>query len=268
MIYMVSQIDRRRHVADRRRVQAGHQHRPGAGAGAEPRRDRGAAAAGRGAAHRRDGQEEVARSDDGGPSDLAGRDARPAVHLQLRDHQHQGCPHPRRRRRRHHRVRRPRLFDAGLARPRQGAVARPDRERRGRGAARRQRAGRGRRDQSAAGDVAGRLPGRGADARPAVDPGAVQRHHRRHRRRTAGSRGCATSRASSLAPTPTPSNAYLDGKVATAIGIFQRPGSNALDDRRRACSGRWTSSPRASRRASPTASPTTPPSSSSNRSTR
>ena len=52
--------------------------------------------------------------------------------------------------------------------------------------ARRQRAGGGRRHQPAAGDIAGRVRGRGADARPAVEPRAVQRDRRRHRCRTAG----------------------------------------------------------------------------------
>ena len=138
----------------------------------------------RGAAHRRDRAQELARPDAGDPSDLAGREPRPAVHLQLRDHQHQGRPHAHRRRRRHHRVRRARLFDAGLARSGQGAGARPDRERRGGGAARRQRPGRRRRHQSAAGDVAGRVRAGGADARAAVEPGAVQRHRGRDRSRT------------------------------------------------------------------------------------
>ena len=63
------------------------------------------------------------------------------------------------------------------------------------------------------------------------------------------------------------SNAYLDGKVATAIGIFQRPGSNALTT----AAGVLKTMDELSKSfppASPTASPTTPPSSSSNRSTR
>ena len=124
MLYMVSQATGDGSLQIDGGVQARHQHRSGAGAGAEPRVDRGAAAAGRGAAHRRHGEEEVARPDAGDPSDLAGRHARPVVHLELRDDQHQGCAHARRRRRRHDRVRRARLFDADLARPGQGAVAR------------------------------------------------------------------------------------------------------------------------------------------------
>ena len=84
-------------------------------------------------------RKKLTRPDAGDPPDLAGRDAGPAVHLQLRHHQHQGRPHPHRRRRRHHRVRRARLFHAGLARPGQGAGARADGERRRHRLARRQR---------------------------------------------------------------------------------------------------------------------------------
>ena len=63
-------------------------------------------------------------------------------------------------------------------------------------------------------------------------------------------------------------NAYLDNKVATAIGIFQRPGSNALATAAAVLAHDGRARQELSRRASPTASPTTPPSSSSNRSTR
>ena len=38
------------------------------------------------------------------------------------------------------------------------------------------------------------------------------------------------------------SNSYLDGDPAVALAIFQRPGSNALDDRQAACARRWSSS--------------------------
>ena len=110
-------VDRQRRALDQRRVQARHQYRPGAGAGAKPRLGRAAAPARGGAARRRDGAQEFSRPDAGDPSDLAGREPRSAIHLELCDHQHQGRHHPHRRRRRHHRVRRPRLFDAGVARP-------------------------------------------------------------------------------------------------------------------------------------------------------
>ena len=69
-------------------------------------------------------------------------------------HQHQGCHHPYRRRGRHNRVRRARLFDAGLARSGQGASAQIDRKRCRRGVASGQRPGGGRLHQSAPGDVA------------------------------------------------------------------------------------------------------------------
>ena len=58
------------------------------------------------------------------------------------DARDQGRAHPRRRRRLDHRVRQPRLRDAGLARSRPAAVARPDRERRHAGAAGPERPGR------------------------------------------------------------------------------------------------------------------------------
>ena len=191
-------VGRRRHADDQRRVQAGHRHRYRAGAGAEPRLGRRAAAAGRRAAARRHGAQGVARPDDGRAHDLAGRLARPAVHLQLRDALHQGRAGARRRRRRRQRVRRARLLDADLARSRQGRGARPDRGRRGRGAARGQPPGRGRRDQPAAGDVARRVPALGADARAGCRTSSssatswcapIRRHrlraHPRHRPRRA-----------------------------------------------------------------------------------
>ena len=63
----------------------------------------------------------------------------------------QGRADPRRRRRLDHGVRQPRLCDAGLARSRPAAIARPDRERRRRGAAGAEHPGRLRRPQPAAG---------------------------------------------------------------------------------------------------------------------
>ena len=64
------------------------------------------------------------------------------------------------------------------------------------------------------------------------------------------------------------SNAYLDNKVATAIGIFQRPGSNALATAAAVLAHDGRARQELPAGAQPTASPTTPPSSSSNRSTR
>ena len=88
-------------------------------------------------------------------------------------------------------------------------------------------AGRRRRHQSAAGKIAGRIPDRGADARPAVEPeqfGDIV---------VATDQDGRVTRVRDIARVELGSqdytkNAYLDDKVATAIGIFQRPGSNAL----------------------------------------
>ena len=85
MLYMTVAGDRRRQSAAHRHLRARHRPRYRAGAGAEPRRDRAAEAARRGAAARRHGQQELARPADGDPSQLAGRLARPALHLELRD---------------------------------------------------------------------------------------------------------------------------------------------------------------------------------------
>ena len=120
-------------------------------------------------------QQEIARPDARHPSDLAGRNVGPALHLQLCHHQHQGRPDPHRRRGRHGRIRRARLLHAGLARSRQGAGARPDRRRCRRRATGCQCLGRGRRHQSAARDVARRFRDRGADARPIDEPGSIRR---------------------------------------------------------------------------------------------
>ena len=128
-----------------------HQSRYRAGAGAEPRRDRAAAAAGRRAQYRRHGDQELARPDDGRAPLFARQVARRAVHLQLRHARDHRRAHPRRRRRLDHGVRQPRLFDAHLARSRPPAVARPDRERRHQRAAGPERPGRLRRARPAAG---------------------------------------------------------------------------------------------------------------------
>ena len=93
MIYVVSQSTGNGAAGDQRRVPAGNQYRSGASAGAEPRLDRAAAIAAGGAAHRRHRAQEFAGPDAGHPSDLAGRQPRPAIHFQLRQHQHQGRYH-------------------------------------------------------------------------------------------------------------------------------------------------------------------------------
>ena len=68
-------VDRRRAAVDQRRVQARHQHRSGAGAGAEPRLGGRAAPARGRAPSRHRGAQGLARPDDGRAHDLAGRHA-------------------------------------------------------------------------------------------------------------------------------------------------------------------------------------------------
>ena len=107
-------------------------------------------------------------------------------------------------------------------------------------------------------DQAGRLPGRGADARPARRSGRVRQHRRQADRRTRWC-GSRTSRGSSSRRTTTRRTPISTAIPAVALAMFQRPGSNALatanDDRR----ARWTGWRSASRPASSTRSSTTRP---------
>ena len=127
MLYMVSQSTGDGRRPDHHHLRARHRPRRGAGAGPEPGLDRRAAAARGGAPARHHDQEELARPDDGDPSQLAGRVARPALHLQLRHAADQGRAGPPARRRRHPGVRRARLLDAHLAQPRPDGRARSHR---------------------------------------------------------------------------------------------------------------------------------------------
>ena len=159
MLYVSSNSTRGRPLHHRGDLRSRHQPRYRAGAGAEPRRHRAAAAAGRRSPGRRHRQQELARPDDGRAPVFAGQVARHALHLELRHAGDQGPAHPRRRRRLDHGVRQPRLCDADLARPGSSAVARADRGRRHAGAAGPERPGRRRRAQSAADRAARRVPG-------------------------------------------------------------------------------------------------------------
>ncbi len=126
----VVELQRRRPLLDRRDVRHRHRPRYRAGAGAEPRLHRAAAPAGGRAQHRCHRRQGLVRPDDGRAHAVARQVAERAVHLQLRHSRDQGRADPRAGRRLHRGVRQPRLFDAGLARSRPFAVARPDRERR------------------------------------------------------------------------------------------------------------------------------------------
>ena len=150
------------------------------------------------------------------------------IHLQLCDALHQGRAGAGGRRRRRQRVRRARLLDAGVAGSRQGRGPRPDgRGRGGRGACG-QSAGRGGRDQPAAGALAGCLSVLGADARAAYRRRAVRRHRRPRRSGRPGFVRIRDIARVELGSQDYTVNAYLGKDVATAIVIYQRPGSNAL----------------------------------------
>ncbi len=75
MLYMSSYSSRRRRDGADHHLQARHRSRQGAGAGAEPRRDRRAAPAGRRAPPRRHDDQELARPDDGRAHAVARRHA-------------------------------------------------------------------------------------------------------------------------------------------------------------------------------------------------
>ena len=115
--------------------------------------------------------------------------------------------------------------------PAKVAGARPDGGRSRRGAAGRQPAGRRRRDQPAAGRVARRASQLvGPDAGPADgSPEQFGDIVVRAEPERLGVRGCATLARVELGAQDYTVNAYLDNKNATALVIFQRPGSNALD---------------------------------------
>ena len=193
----VVEFDGRRQILDPGELRSRHQSRYRAGAGAEPRRHRAAAAAGRRAQYRRHGDQGVARPDDGRAPLFARQVARRAVHDQLRHARSHRPAHPRRRRRFGHGVRQPRLFDAHLARSRSPAIARADRRRCHRGATRPKHSGRLGRARSAAGGASGRVPDRGADARPARQSGGFRFYRRQ---RDAGRGGAAQRRRRRQAP--------------------------------------------------------------------
>ena len=137
-------VDRRRQPVADRHLRRRHRHRQGAGAGAEPRQRGRAAPARRGAPQRPDRAQALARPAAGDPPDLARQHLRPGLHLQLRPAQRARQADAPLRRRRRVAVRRARIFDAHLARPRAHRRARPDGRAGARGAAGAERAGGGR----------------------------------------------------------------------------------------------------------------------------
>ena len=145
---------------------------------------------------------------------LAGRLARPALHLELRDAAGARRARPARRRRRRAHLRRARLCDAHLARPGEGRLAQPDRRRGRRGAARAERPGRLRRGEPAAG-AASRAPSSSTSRRSAGCPIRASSATSSSRPTpTAASRGSRTSPGSSSRRRTTP---------PTAISTSARP---------------------------------------------
>ncbi len=125
-------------------------------------------------------------------------------------------------------LRRRRLFHAGVARPREGRGPWAGRDRRGERHPGAECPGRGRRGRRAADAGAGGLPAQHQCARPPDQRGGVRRTSSSRPARTARSPGFATSRGWSWRAGDYALRSMLDGKEAVGIGIFQAPGSNAL----------------------------------------
>ncbi len=114
---------------------------------------------------------------------------------------------------------------------------------------------------------AGRLPGRGEDARPAGRSGGVRRRSWSSRRPNAVVRLRDVAKVE-LAALDYSSNSYLNVEPAVAIAVFQRPGSNALSTAQTIRATMERLSQRFPPGDASTRSSTTRPSSSSNRSRR
>ena len=261
------ELDGRRALHDRGHLRPRHQSRYRPGAGAEPRGDRAAAPARRRAQHRRHGRQGLARPDDGRAPLLARQVARHAVHLQLRQRPRRRRAEPHQRRRLDHRVRQPRLLDARVARSRPAAVARADRRAMSSTALQAaERAGRLGRAEPAAGRPAA-APSRWRCRRWAGSPiPSSSATSSSSRRNNAVVRLKDVARVE-LAALDYGVNSYLDRDPAVGLGIFQLPGSNALDTAQDDQGDDGRSCRRASRPGSSTPSSTTRPSSSSSRST-
>ncbi len=171
-------FDGRRQRLDHRHLQARHQPRYGAGAGAEPRRHRDAAPARRGEAPRRHDAQILARPDDGRAHALARQHLRPALRLELRPQQRARRAAAARRRRRPHHLRRAAIFAARLARSRQALGLRHDVGRRGQGHPGAERPGLGRRARPGAGQQGQRLPAHRDHAGAVRRSAPVPQHHR------------------------------------------------------------------------------------------
>ena len=193
--------------------------------------------------------------------------ARHALHLQLRQRQRRRRAEPHRGRRLDHRVRRPRLLDARVARSRPAAVARADgrRRRRRRCSAQNVQVAVGR-AESAAGRRS-RAPSRSRCRRSAGSPTRSSSPTSSSSRATTAVVRLKDVARVELAALDYGANSYLDRDPAVGLGIFQLPGSNALATAKTIKATMDGAVEGASRPGSSTPSSTTRPSSSSSRST-
>ena len=146
------------------------------------------------------------------------------AHLQVKD---ELTPHRRRRRRAG--LRRRRVQHARVARSRSPGLASADRHRRRARHPRAERAGGGRRARRAAGAVRHHLPAVDQHAGPADHRGGVRRHRRARHARRPDHAAARRRPALELGSNRYSLRSLLDNKPAVAIGIFQRPGTNALE---------------------------------------
>ena len=267
---MVSQSTGDGNVPDHHHLRARHRSRPGAGAGPEPGRRSPSRScptrcARRGITTKKNSPDLMMVIH----LNLAGRVARPALHLQLRDAADQGRAGPAAGRRRHPGVRRARLLDAHLARPGAAGRAGPDRRPTWStpSAAQNVQVASGSLEP-AAGAEPGRLPAQRRDAGPAARTRAVREHHRQDRRRRPRSRASATSPGSSWAPRTTCATPISTTRTADRARHLPAARLERAGHRRRRQAHDGGAQEAASPRASTTRSSTTRPSSSSSRSTR
>ncbi len=164
---------------------AGHGHRHGPGAGAEPRLAGAAGHPSAGAERGDQRQEDVAEHDDDREPALAGRPVRQYVPEQLRHDLHQGRAGAAPRRRGHHLPRPARLQPAGLARPGQAGGAEPERHGRGHRGLPAEPPGRRRADRPAAGPDGPAIPAHDQHPGPPRRPRGIRRHHHQGRSRDA-----------------------------------------------------------------------------------
>ena len=184
---------------------------------------------GGGVARRPDGPQEIRRPASGHQYLFAEEHLRRGLSEQLRDHQHHRYAGADQRRRPGHAVRTARLFAADLARSRPADRAQSDAERRHTAVQSQNVQAALGRIGAAPGDQRAAGPDQHQDQGPADAPGGVRRHRPARQSRRLGRSGSATSPASKWARRSQDRYSRFNGAPAAAIGIYQSPGSNAVD---------------------------------------